>query len=77
MMLEEGEIITLNSNNKDYIIVKNICNNTINYYYLMTVNKPTEVLLVKLITNQNGEPALENVVDKQELADVMKLTANI
>ena len=77
MMLEEGEIITLNSNNKDYIIVKNICNNTINYYYLMTVNKPTEVLLVKLITNQNGEPALENVVDKQELADVMKLIANI
>ena len=77
MILEEGEIITLNSNNKDYIVVKSIYNNNINYYYLMTVNKPTEVLLVKLITNQNGEPALENVVDKQELADVMKLTANI
>ena len=55
MILEEGEVIKLNTNGKDYVVLKKVnCNNT-NSYYLMTLNKPTEVLVVKyqLIVKMN------------------------
>ena len=76
MMLEEGEIITLDSNGKDYIVVKSIIYNNINYYYLMTTKKPIEVAIVKLAQTQNGTPVIVTVTDKQEIDIIMKLTAN-
>lgn len=77
MMLEEGEIITLDSNGKDYIVLKHIVYNNINYYYLMTSQKPTEVAIVKLAQTQNGTSVIVTVTDKQEIDVIMKLTANM
>lgn len=74
MMLEEGEIITLDTNGKEYIVLKQIINNDINYYYLMTTKKPVEVAIVKLLLTQNGVPVITTVTDKQELDVVLKST---
>jgi len=46
MNLEKGELIVLDDN-KEYIVV-DVCNcNAITYIYLITSNKPVEILLVK------------------------------
>lgn len=75
MMLEEGEVITLDDNGKDYIVVKKLNYNNENYYYMMTIQKPTEVSIIKLGKNEQGQEIVTTVTDQQELEEVMKLTA--
>ena len=74
MILEEGEVIKLNTNGKDYVVLKKVnCNNT-NYYYLLTLNKPTEVLVDKISVNSNNEPIIITVTDKDELDALIKIS---
>ena len=75
MRLEVGEIITLDTMGKDYIVLKKILYNNTNYAYLMTTAKPTEILVVKLVQSQNGTPLIMNVVDSQELNTIMTIVA--
>lgn len=75
MILKEGEVITLNTNGKDYVVLKKVNYNNTNYYYLMTLNKPTEVLVVKISVNSNNEPIIITVTDKKELETLMKITS--
>ncbi len=73
MILEEGDIINLNFNNKDYIVVKNISHNGVSYSYLMTTEKPVEVCIVKLANDESGNQVLENVTDPTELEKIIAL----
>lgn len=75
MILKEGEVITLNTNGKDYVVLKKVNYNNTNYYYLMTLDKPTEVLVVKISVNSNNEPIIITVTDKKELETLMKITS--
>lgn len=76
MILNEGDIITLNANGKDYIVIKNVFYNNVNYYYLMTTDKPVEVNIVKLLVNSEGTPIIETVTEPNELNTIVKLVAN-
>ena len=73
-MLQEGDIIKLNYNNKDYIVMKNIVYNNENYYYLMTTTKPVEVAIVKIVTDVNGNQLIENVTEKEIVQKIIELT---
>lgn len=46
MNLEENQIITLDNNN-EYLIVKKEQYNNINYFFLMSNNKPISMMFVK------------------------------
>jgi hypothetical protein len=72
MRFEVGEIITLDSNGKDYLVVKEVNYDNKNYYYLMTAKKPLEILIVELKV-QDGREVVETVTDKDVLNNVMKL----
>lgn len=72
MKLEIGEIITLDSDGKDYLVVKEVEYNNKNYYYLMSVKKPVEILIVEL-TIQDGREVIETVTDKDELNNIIKM----
>ncbi len=76
MELEMGEIITLDSNGKDYIVMKTIKNENKDYYYLMTKQKPAEVLLVKM-QYENGEPILTTITDENEFRRIMEKTHQV
>ena len=71
MKLEDGQIITL-EDNKDYIVVKKIVCDDLNYIYLMTAEKPIEVVIAKeeLI---NNELILNPITDENELNLVISL----
>ena len=60
-----GQIIKL-SDDKEYMILDKINLHNINYMYLITINKPTEMLIVTE-TNNNGEIVLEEIKDNDEL----------
>ncbi len=64
-MINVGQEIKL-SNDKDYMVLNKINLHNINYLYLITINKPTEMLVVTE-TNQNGELVLEEIKDNDEL----------
>lgn len=67
MKLENGEIITLDDN-KDYIVLKQLINENVNYVYLVTAQKPIEVLVAKL-----NDMDLIPITDDFELKKVIEL----
>lgn len=67
MKLENGEIITLDDN-KDYIVLKQLINENIDYVYLVTAQKPIEVLVAKL-----NDMDLIPITDDFELKKVIEL----
>lgn len=64
-MLNVGQVVELNDN-KEYMVLNKMNLHNINYVYLITINKPTE-LLIATETNQNGEFVLEEIKDNDEL----------
>ena len=70
-MLEEGLIITLD-NHKQYIIVKMVEWKKQEYYYLLSVHKPIENLIVKGNVHNNGMN-FQSVSDSSEFETVMNL----
>ncbi len=70
-MLEEGLIITLD-NQKQYIVVKGIEWKKQEYYYLLSVHKPLENLIVKG-TVHNNVMNFQSVSDSSEFETVMNL----
>jgi len=67
MKLENGEIITLD-NNKDYIVLKQLIIENTNYIYLVTAQKPVEVLIARL----DGDN-LNPITNEEELQKVINL----
>lgn len=70
-MLEEGLIITLD-NHKQYIIVKMVEWKNQEYYYLLSIQKPIENLIVKGNVHNNGMN-FQSVSDSSEFETVMNL----
>lgn len=60
-----GQVIRL-SDEKEYMILDKINLHNINYMYLITINKPTEMLIVTE-SNNNGEIVLDEIKDNDEL----------
>lgn len=60
-----GQVVKLDDN-KDYMILNKMNLHNINYVYLITINKPTEMLVVTEIV-QDGEIVLEEIKDNDEL----------
>ena len=74
MRLEEGEIITLNDDGKDYVVVKEVEFNNKNYYYLMSAKKPVKILIVEFKV-QDGREVIETVTDRDELESIITIVA--
>ena len=70
-MLKEGLIITLD-NHKQYIIVKMVEWKNQEYYYLLSIQKPIENLIVKGNVHNNGMN-FQSVSDSSEFETVMNL----
>ena len=70
-MLEEGLIITLD-NHKQYIIVKMVEWKNQEYYYLLSIQKPIENLIVKGNVHNNGMN-FQTISDSEEFATVMNM----
>lgn len=68
-MLNIGQIITLD-NNKEYMILNKMNLHNVNYYYLVTIKKPTEILVVTESKN-NDNYVLEEIKDNDELDYVL------
>ena len=68
-MINVGQIVKLDDN-KEYIVLNKMNLHNINYIYLITTTKPTEMLVVTE-TNQNGEVILEEIKDNDELDYVL------
>lgn len=64
-MTNVGQIVKLD-NNKEYMILNKMILHNISYVYLVTITKPTE-LLVATETTENGEIVLEEIKDNDEL----------
>lgn len=64
-----GQVVKLDDN-KDYMVLNKMNLHNINYVYLITINKPTE-MLVLTESNQNGEIILEEIKDNDELDYVL------
>ena len=64
-----GQVIRLNDD-KDYMILNKMNLHNINYLYLITINKPTEMLIVTE-SNNNGEIVLDEIKDNDELDYVL------
>ena len=60
-----GQIIKL-SDEKEYMILDKMNLHNVNYMYLITINKPTEMLIVTE-SNNNGEIVLDEIKDNDEL----------
>lgn len=71
ILLEEGLIITLD-NQKQYIVVKGIEWKKQEYYYLLSVHKPLENLIVKGNVHNNGMN-FQTISDSEEFATVMNM----
>ena len=64
-----GQVIRL-SDDKDYMVLNKMNLHNINYLYLITINKPTEMLIVTE-TNNNGQIVLDEIKDNDELDYVL------
>lgn len=64
-MINIGEIITLNDEKK-YIVVNKMALHNINYVYLITIEKPVEIVIATEV-NKNGNYTLEEIKDNDEL----------
>ena len=60
-----GQVVKLDDN-KEYMVLEKINLHNINYVYLITMNKPIE-MLVATESNQDGKIILEEVKDNDEL----------
>ena len=60
-----GQIIKL-IDEKEYMILDKMNLHNVNYMYLITINKPTEMLIVTE-SNNNGEIVLDEIKDNDEL----------
>lgn len=60
-----GQVVKLDDN-KEYMVLEKINLHNINYVYLITINKPTEMLIVTEL-NQDGKIILEEIKDNDEL----------
>ena len=68
-MIKIGEIVELNDNKK-YMVLNKINLHNINYVYLITVDKPVEILIVTEKI-EDGEIVLEEIKDNDELDYVL------
>lgn len=64
-----GQVIKL-SDDKDYMVLNKMNLHNINYLYLITINKPTEMLIVTE-SNNDGEIVLDEIKDNDELDYVL------
>ena len=76
MMLEVGDIITLETNNKDYLVVTDTVYNNTDYYVLMTIEKPAEAVIAKLDKSEDGDSIIVTITDDAEIDGVMKSIAS-
>ena len=68
-MINVGQVVKLNDN-KEYMVLNKTTLHNINYLYLVTFTKPTEMMIVTE-TNQNGSIVLEEIKDNDELDYVL------
>lgn len=64
-MIKVGEIVELNDNKK-YMVLNKINLHNINYVYLITMDKPVEILIATEKI-EDGEIVLDEVKDNDEL----------
>lgn len=63
-MLSQGEILTLNDNNK-YVVVKSKSYNNENFIYLIQENDYTNVMFCKLTSDNQLEEVIDpNLIEK-------------
>ena len=75
MILDAGDVITLDANGKDYIVVKKVNINSHDYYYLMTIEKPMEIAIVELLVNADGKQEIKTVTDQNLIDTILKNTS--
>ena len=68
-MLNVGQVVKLDDN-KEYMVLEKIYLHNISYLYLITVNKPVEILVVTE-SNIDGEFVLDEIKDNDELDYVL------
>lgn len=73
-MIKEGQIIKLNDD-KEYIVIKKISAHSFNYVYLITNDKPLEVLIATEKT-VNGSLELDEIKDNKELDYALTLLSS-
>lgn len=64
-MINIGQVIKLDDN-KEYIVLNKMNLHNINYVYLVTIEKPTEILIATE-KEENGNLMLEEIKDNDEL----------
>ena len=64
-MINIGQVITLDDN-KEYMVLNKMNLHNINYVYLVTIGKPTEILVATEV-NVDGNITLEEIKDYDEL----------
>ncbi len=64
-MINIGEIVTLNDSKK-YMVVNKMTLHNICYVYLITIEKPVEIIIATE-SNKNGNYTLEEIKDNDEL----------
>ena len=68
-MIKVGEIVELNDNKK-YMVLNKINLHNINYVYLITMEKPVEILIATEKI-EDGEIVLDEIKDNDELDYVL------
>lgn len=68
-MIKVGQIVKLD-NDKEYMVLNKMNLHNINYAYLVTITKPTEMLVVTISNNEEGI-ILEEIKDNDELDYVL------
>lgn len=68
-MIKVGQIVKLD-NDKEYMVLNKMNLHNINYAYLVTITKPTEMLVVTITNNEEGI-ILEEIKDNDELDYVL------
>lgn len=75
MKIVEGEIITL-SNNKEYICLKTLTKDDVDYMYLMSNFKPLEVKFAKqnIVNGEVEITIINNQAEKEQLLYLFQAT---
>ena len=68
-MIKVGEIVELNDNKK-YMVLNKINLHNINYVYLITMEKPVEILIATEKI-EDGEIVLDEIMDNDDLDYVL------
>lgn len=72
MVLEEGEILTLNQ--QEYIVIDVVNYLNQQYAYLISNFKPLDVIIAK-VTIDNDNLSLEEVEDKKIIEEILKIVS--